>query len=61
MIEVIADLCLNKYTSTNSLTGTGVFSRPDDASCSLALACFNALMYCSLLCCLGAYQPKTYL
>jgi hypothetical protein len=45
----------------NSLTGVGVLSHPDDANRSLALACSDALMHASLLCCLGAHQPKAYL
>jgi hypothetical protein len=45
----------------NSLTGAGAFSRLDDASHSLALARFSALIHSSLLCCLGTHQPKTYL
>jgi hypothetical protein len=40
------------------LTGEGAFSRLDDASHSLALARFSALIHSSLLCCLGSHQPK---
>jgi hypothetical protein len=45
----------------NSLTGAGAFSRLDDASHSLALARFSALIHSSLLCCIGTHQPKKYL
>jgi hypothetical protein len=47
--------------NVNSLTGAGAFSRPDDASYSLALARFSALIHSSHLCCLGTHQAKTYL
>jgi hypothetical protein len=45
----------------NSLTGAGAFFCPDDASHSLALACFSVFYTLPFFSLFPLIQPKTYL